>query len=815
MNFLYRPVLIAFAFLCSVSLSAEQRTGVFRGQTIRYELVDGMAVVEGDIVLGRADELEAAPPTKSLSKSATIITGDRYRWPGGNIAYTIEPAGWSIQPRILQAIQHWNDNTPIKIVPRTTETNYVRFFRNADQTAGVCSSRVGMFGGRQDITLVDGCSVGSIIHEMGHAVGLWHEQSRRDRNAFATVLYENIETKYSYNFDQQISSGQDVGPYDFSSIMHYRATEFSKSGLPSLETVPAGIPVGQREGLSAGDIDAVRRIYGVAPQGITISTNPAGLQIIVDGATLRAPQTFPWVEGSIHTVSVPVAQGGAPTRYMFAAWTDGGESTHTVTAMASLTILTANFRRQHQVTAFTATGGGVRLIPASEDGFYDERSTVELTAVPDSGFNFVTWTTAQGVSTSAANPRVVSVSGALSFTPRFSREPVTTVATMPTGRPIIIDGGVFSTTQGFLWRAGSTHTLEALTTSTDADVRYAFRSWSNAGGQINTVLASDFSTSLTAELTPFFRVSAVSTSALAGDVSISPSSPDGFYENGTTIQLTATPAPGYSLAGWTGDLSGSAQTRNVVVTQALDISAVFVGSSLLSPLAVLNAASYESTAIAPGEVVTLFGAGIGPTSLTGMQVTAGIAGTALADTRVLFDGVPAPLIYVSENQVSAVAPYSIAGRATTRITAERNGASVFNVLSLVASSVPAIFTIDASGRGPGAILNQNYTVNDQANPAQRGSVVMIYSTGGGLTTPSSIDGKLTTAPLPLLQLPVSVRIGGQPAKVLYSGAAPGIISGALQINVLIPEGIPPGRALPVSLVIGTEISQSGVTVAVK
>ncbi len=807
--------LLAAVLLLSANLAAEQRAGYYRGALVRFEVVDGLAIYQGDIVLGRADEIEAAPaPAKAPGRESVVITGERYRWPGGKIAYTIEPADWSIQPRILQAIQHWNDNTPLKIAPRAAETSYIRFVRNTDQSAGICSSRVGMAGGRQDITLVDGCSVGSIIHEIGHAVGLWHEQSRADRNTFVTVLFDNIETKYAYNFDQQISTGDDIGPYDFGSIMHYSAFEFSKSGLPSIETVPAGIPLGQRAVLSAGDLDAVRRLYGAGVPGVTIGTNPAGLTYTVDGVGYNSAATFAWAEGTTHSIGVPATQGGAQSRYVFAAWSDAGATAHTVTASASLTVLTANFKRQYLVALNDATGGAIAIYPPADDGFYDDRSSVELTAKPDRGFQFLSWVNAQGASQGAANPRIIRIGASLAAYARFTQEPVTSITTSPPGRPVIVDGATLTAPQAFTWKPGTTHTVEARTTSTDPDTRYAFRNWSDGGAIAHSVLASATAATLTAQLLPSYRLSLTAASTTGGSLAASPSSPDGFYEHGSAVQLTALPGPGFTLSGWTGDLFGGNATRTISMTAPRDVTANFIRSNLLPPLAVLNAASFDVTPIVPGEIVTLFGAGIGPSTPAGMDVSAGKAATALANTRVLFDNVAAPLTYVSENQVSAVTPFGIAGRTSVTIAAERNGAVLYRLQRSVAESAPAIFTLDSSGRGAGAILNQDYSVNTPANPASRGEVVMLYATGIGATTPAGEDGRLAGAPLPLAQLSVAVRIDGRPARVLYAGAAPGLVAGVMQVNVELPDGIPPGPALSVHLVVGTEINQHGLTIAV-
>ncbi len=123
---------------------------------------------------------------------------------------------------------------------------------------------VGRRGGPQNITLGSGCLTGNTIHEIGHTVGLWHEQSREDRDIFVRIVWANIDPSMQHNFAQHIADGDDLGAYDFGSIMHYPATAFSINGqatIVALQTLPPGVVMGQRSGLSAADIVGVHMMY--------------------------------------------------------------------------------------------------------------------------------------------------------------------------------------------------------------------------------------------------------------------------------------------------------------------------------------------------------------------------------------------------------------------------------------------------------------------------------------------------------------------------------------------------------------------------
>jgi uncharacterized protein (TIGR03437 family) len=134
----------------------------------------------------------------------------------------------------------------------------------------------------------------------------------------------------------------------------------------------------------------------------------------------------------------------------------------------------------------------------------------------------------------------------------------------------------------------------------------------------------------------------------------------------------------------------------------------------------------------------------------------------------------------------------------------------------VAAAVPGIFSIAGSGQGQGAILNaRDGSVNSALNPALRGDWVSIFATGAGVTTPASVDGILASAPLPVPNAPVSVTIGGLPCLLNYQGAAPGLVSGVLQVNAQVPAGLSPGSAVPVQLAIGTVTSSAPITLAVQ
>jgi uncharacterized protein (TIGR03437 family) len=229
---------------------------------------------------------------------------------------------------------------------------------------------------------------------------------------------------------------------------------------------------------------------------------------------------------------------------------------------------------------------------------------------------------------------------------------------------------------------------------------------------------------------------------------------------------------------------------------------------------VANAASGIAGSVSPGEILEVRGYSTGASRIGGLQLSsAGTVETSLNGLTVTFDGVSAPIIYTSANQTNLVVPYEIAGEASTSVQLTYNSMQTAAWTIPVAASAPGIFTVDSTGTGQAGVVNQDGTVNSAANPAARGSVVSIYATGEGQTSPAGVTGSVTKAPnSPVAQ--VSVSIGGVAATVQYAGSAPRDVAGVLQVNAVMPSSVASGPQA-VTLTVGGVASQPGVTIALK
>jgi uncharacterized protein (TIGR03437 family) len=291
-------------------------------------------------------------------------------------------------------------------------------------------------------------------------------------------------------------------------------------------------------------------------------------------------------------------------------------------------------------------------------------------------------------------------------------------------------------------------------------------------------------------------------------------------------RFTITPAP--LLLGSTANSSMLPGQYNGSFTVSSPGSSVYAPVTLLiepglvTPLEVsqvVNSASGIASGVSPGEILTVRGYGVGASAVSGLVLNAsGAVASKLNGLQVTFDGRAAPLTYTSSNQTNLIVPYEVAGQASTvmQVTyAETAGTLQTNAWVLpVVGAAPGVFTLDSTGTGQGAIVNQDGTVNGAANAAARGSIISIYATGEGQTSPAGVTGSVTgSAKMPVL--PVAVTIGGVVATVQYAGSAPGLVAGLLQVNAVVPQGISAGTAVPVVISVGGLQSQAGVTVAIR
>ena len=512
-------------------------------------------------------------------------------WLGGVIPYVLdEDMPDRARQHAGQAMAGWAEATVLRFVPRTDEPDFIYFVEGGQYQNCV----------RQPTCVGVGGFAPNNEHGLGHGLGLAHEQQRRDRDRYIRVFQESISSHWRSVWNPRSHYGGDISPYNYQSVMHYGflSSKWNRRDAPAqMETIPPHMPAGQiayadpsgeaATIITPGDADTVARMVGLTPESWTISTNPLGLTVVVDGEEVTTPAVFDWTPGSEHTLSVPSPQAQPGSRYRFGRWSDDGVRarpvigrTRTVVATSDVTLYEANFIAAHRVsTRVRPEGAGtVTISPNSPDGYYPLRSPITMSAEPaaGSGFRFLRWEIRSdygwGHQThgASANPARTYALPGLTYTAIFTREPIFGIESNADPTPVVMQGGEYFTPVAFAADSLPERVAVALGKESrfwhDKGYRDRFRSWSDGGDESHAVSVSPSEDTLLA-LTVDTDYRLVTHHPLHGDgeVVATPSSDDGFYPEGTEVRLLATAVPPREFIGWNGDVSGSDPAALVVM----------------------------------------------------------------------------------------------------------------------------------------------------------------------------------------------------------------------------------------------------------
>ena len=671
---------LCLATMLSLGAPPAAATEVFRtlwhGQWVDYVEQGDVAITDGDIIMGPVSAVrewrmavERGQHQMEETRKALTIDVAGKLWQRGSsgeieVPFTIEAgnsttinAAVTEVNRVLAGVLRW--------VPYVSQADYVAFNTIATN-AGACSSSVGRVGGRQAILGDPVCGVGTLVHEMGHAMGLWHVQQDAAANAFVDLKLSRMDPSKRSN-NMPIFATRTVGGYDYNSIMHYSRTSFSAfADRVTLETKPPGIDVAGTGTYSPADIDALLRLYGSAPTRTTVTSNPAGLKIVVDGVTVTTPAVFDWPQGSVHRMwALSDLQSKDGFQFGFGRWSHdagaepsrqlswlvrpGDGSLGNPASASSATVFTANFVRLVDVatTAASQVGGGSSVIArnspwAGTASLYPQFSSFDLRATPVDGYqSYFTWGGAFSYDGGAGvlNKLSLLLMGTLAqqtIGSMFTNGPVIAVNAVGDG---ILDGiSVKITPPG---GSASTSIAPRISRTTPGTWKFEMTSPQFLGSSIRHTLDSfdGFDNATTGEVAmPASGVRSVTIRAhrdlapykqvipsCAGSIAFSDST--GWVRYGSPLAVTLSASNSAIFTGWSGTASGKANILNTTVGASIpEYVARF--NTIDQPLALTSISAKVLGDDSTATVITVQGTGF--TALSRLV----IAGATLTPTYV-------------------------------------------------------------------------------------------------------------------------------------------------------------------------------------
>ena len=499
-----------------------------------------------------------------------------------------------------------------------------------------------------------------------------------------------------------------------------------------------------------------------------------------------APQVLNLSQGT-HNIAVATTQTGAPgTQYVFTSWSDGGAASHNITVGSSAATYTASFVTQYLLTISVSPPGlgSVTATPSSGNGYYASGTSVQLQASATAGYQFANWT---GDLTSSANPLTLIMSAPRSVTATLAKVTSVTIASNPSGLLVSVDGSTITTPQTFQWQAQSMHTLVAVSPQGANGTRDEFLSWSDGGPQAHSIAAPASPGTYTATFAVQYLLITSASPAAGGTVTVSPASVDGYYNAGSTIQLTATANAGYLFSNWTGDLSGAANPQSITMNALHSATANFTTpcSIGLTPASTSVPATGTSTPAAC------------PNS---SQPNCGV----LPEVPVSFTVTPSAACggwtATSSNpeflQITSGASGSGVGHPGFTVLTNTHAAARNATITVASGGVSASFTVTQAGSGDSQTYREVYALYEQLlgrDPDQPG---LAFWTGQGEAGLGQMADSFLTSPEAFnsdfaVLAAYQAALGGPPTLTQFTAAVSSIRAGAQTVGGLFASLIGP------------------------
>ncbi len=400
--------------------------------------------------------------------------------------------------------------------------------------------------------------------------------------------------------------------------------------------------------------------FTVAPM-TTVTTNPPGLGITVDGVNYTSPATFlldPRISHKIGTVQSATAN---QTTWAFQSWSDGGPISHPIQAPAQsgqATRFTADFKAtayQVNITPAPSNWGTVTLSPSPGSGdMYAPNTKVTVSARPFNGFVFEGY---KGGISSQSPSYTFTLTAPVNASALFLRANHVTIETVPAGLSIQVDGATVATPFSAWFAQNSRHVVAAPQyVPTAPGARYAFWQWNNGSTAMSQSFVVSQDLNLSASFKTQYRVSTNSNPANAGHVTVANASNDGYYDAGSQLSMTAVPAAGFTFGAFSGAETSASNPTTIAATGVIDETADFNAGT--GPVLFANTAGQRSSSggleIVPLNLTNASASGVGDihiTGIDGIQIVSGTGSVALST--------PVPVALGDLGPGMATAPFSL------------------------------------------------------------------------------------------------------------------------------------------------------------
>ena len=560
-------------------------------------------------------------------------------------------------------------------------------------------------------------------------------------------------------------------------------------------------------------------LFAVA-RPVTLTTNPAGLQVLADRTIVTTPITLGWALGTTHSIGPVSPQRDLSGKlWTFESWSDGGAPTHAIPLDQSVSSLafTATYAPAASVSLLTSPPGLTLSVDGSSNWpvynfiwgvgeMHQISAPSQQTDANGQSWVFSNWSNGGAQSQSFTVPAGADVTG-VRLTAVYGPQAHLTVNSSLAGLSVMVDGSACATPCDIFRPVGTkVHVSAPVSVPAGTGSRNDFLGWSD--GSVGDWVASlgPTAVSITASYHLMNQLSATTNPPNGANWRMQPASPDGYYDSHASVNISLTALPGFKFVNWSGDLSGSYPAGMVSMNAPRNVVGVMHPVPYVSPAGVGNAAGLTPVAaVAPGSIISVFGVNLatGPATSNRSLLSQTLGGlTVNIGDRLM------PLMYASQTQVNLQLPADTPEGAQTLTVNSASGQPV-QVNFTVQRDAPGVFQQVVNGQPFAIVFHEDGTLVTTDSPAQRGELLTLYGTGFGPTNPARPEGlAIPTSPSFQLVDGATVQVGDANIQVEKAYALPGAV-GVDAVQFRLGDSAPSSTNAPLTVSIGSQVSNSG------